>query len=192
MTDHWKATQIGLPFSVTRKFVNFASYRGPEVTDIYKRAALFETQATDAAALIGVPAIFKYLSLGVPSGVVVRWIGQVVYYGVVFLAMDQNRWLIQGSSDDVEQGQKLIGEGPEQVRKRHIQELFGIHERPASRFLSVDAAHHISTFNDIAAHYGKARAGEPLKMIIDAQALAMNVRESLSGTLFKLERVRTH
>lgn len=188
MIDQWTATQVALPFAITRKLINYDNHRGHELSDIYKRAGLFKTHATDAAALIGIPAVYLYVKLGVPAGVISRHIGEIVHEGLTVLSMMPEHWIIKGSAEDMKAGRNMIGVGSDQDRKRRVQELFGIQERRASRFLLVSPDHRVTTTNDITKLYGTPKTGEALHMIIDAHALAMDVHACCPGGIFTLER----
>lgn len=188
MVDQWQATQVKMPFAITRRLIDFSKHNGPEVSDSYSRAGLFQTHGTDAAALIGMPAILNYSKLGIPAGTISRHIGEIVYEGLVFLAMMPEHWIFKGSDNDMRDGRKLIKDGSEQDRKRRIQEMFGIQQRRASRFLLVDGDHRVSTTRDIAEKYATPKPSESLLMIVDAHALAMDVHTCCPGGLFTLER----
>jgi len=188
MTDQWNATQVAMPFTITRRLIDYNKHRGMELSDIYQRSGIFTTNVTDAAALIGIPAVYLYVKLGVPAGVISRHIGEIVYEGLSFLSMMPEHWIFKGSAEDIEDGRKLIGVGPDHERKRRVQELFNIQERRASRFLLVSPDHQVSTTNDITKLYGTPKRGEPLHMIIDAHALAMDVHACCPGGIFTLER----
>lgn len=190
MIHHWKASRIPLRFSVTKKYTAFRNGSGQAVSDIYMRTALFDGHATDAATLIGEPAIHYLLHVGVPPAAISRWLGRVVYYGVADLGMVISQWSIQGSPDEVEEGRGLLGEGEEHLRRARIKQLLGIHERPANRFLSFDMENNAFAFDDLVARFDDTRRRAAGTSMIDASVLAENVRATFSGHLFRLERIK--
>lgn len=141
----------------------------------------------DVEAAIGTVALSDASDAGINVDVVLQRVDQLVLEGLINLAIESYPWPVDGDPEIAEQIEAQISGLPDTMRRRKIEELLDVYERPAKRFLVLDAEKVAKTTNDISPFVDSA-TGLPF-WTLDAKKLANRVREFCSDPLFNLSRV---
>ncbi|VXC84582.1 hypothetical protein [Sphingomonas sp. AX6] len=136
----------------------------------------------DLNAVFGTLALSECLKAGFPTQIVIKHLSPLVNEGLTILGSDPLRWRISGAADDNLQFREWMTkvEGP--AFRRRVQELLGIQERTAHRFLVLKGAKVPFACDDVAEVLGRDDAAALL--IISASALANQIRAYSPDPLF--------
>lgn len=183
--DNIKVSMINIAARAQRKIVDFSEHKGPELTQLYFNLDLFNSLDMNAAAMIGIPAIADISRLKLPLGPIMDQLPQIIYEGVVFLAMDMRNWTFNGQPEGIHKAREWMTAGPNSARRHRIEQMLGIFERPANRYLAINLLSERTSFTDIGAEFDKRR--RRTTVVLDAHAFADNVQLAEPGPLFLLK-----
>jgi hypothetical protein len=139
----------------------------------------------DLNAAIGTLALAECRKAGVAPELVVCHLTPVVNEVLTELAPEPARWRIPGGADESARFRDWMNEVEGPRLRRRVQELLGIQERPAHRFLVLQNGKPPFAADDIIEVFDRADA--PVMFVVSAASLANQIRAHIPDPLFIFE-----
>lgn len=138
--------------------------------------------AIDVEVALGTLALADLFKAGHPVDIAVLNLVGLVNESLVDLGSDPLRWFVRGSSEDELQFRNWLSQATGPAYRRRIQELLGVAERPANRFLILEDGQYPVTGMSLDDLTSPAKA--TVLVALDAVALANKIRAFTNDPLF--------
>lgn len=181
----YTVSQLPLRDLDMRKIMSLDAGKRVDIYRAYHSAALFNSREVNVASGLGIPALSMVEAAHIPLSVVVPRLGNLVYEGLTYLALDNDRWRFVGSAKAEAGFRSWLSDGQVGVRARRVKELLGISERAAHRFLLMSHDLEVTVTNDVEDIFGAAQ--RRFTMVLDAWAFANELKARFGGTFFTAE-----
>lgn len=142
-------------------------------------------KALDLEASIGTLALADCRKAGIAPDAVVQHIAPVVREALINLASEPPRWRVPGGLDEHTKFSDWMTQPEGPGFRRRVQELLGIQERPANRFLVLQNGKPPCVTDEIMEVFDRADA--PVVFVVSAASLANQIRAHIPDPLFILE-----
>lgn len=183
--NKYKITQENMRQRDLNEMINFGRHTGYDLSHVYNGLNLPSSCEDYIGAAIGMMAFSDVVQFGVPMAVIAQHVGGLRNAALTELGMDVERWQFRGTPEETAQYREWISDGPEQVRRRKLQDILGIAERPSYQYLFLNRNQTVSVANNIDEKFGSKKCR--FSIILDAFGYADEVRKCHPGTLFTIE-----